>query len=245
MEYAIRSYIGTRKYQEDAAGACETEKGLFVIVCDGIGGRADGGASSEYTVKRLTDMFRNEFDDNFPSFITKAADMTDSEVFDAFGNNSGTTAVIIYICGGRLYWFSVGDSRIYIMRDDRIKQITADHTYRYVLELRKNKNIIDLETYERELPKGERLASFIGMGGVDIADVSLEPLHLKAGDRLLLTTDGLYKTLTENVIYGIISTNKGAEEAADELMDAVKEIDASKDNTTFALVYYDVTEEEV
>ena len=132
-----------------------------------------------------------------------------------------------------------------LVRDNRLRQITTDHNYRYVLDLRLRKGIIDKETYNKELSRGECLASFIGMGGVDIADVSLEPLHLKAGDRLLLTTDGLYKTLTENVIYGIISTNKGAEEAADELMDAVKEIDASKDNTTFALVYYDVTEEEL
>ncbi len=236
MNYEIRSIIGTRKVQEDAAGGCVTDNGLFVVVCDGIGSRAEGGASSKLTVSRFIEMYKNEYDGHFPKFITKAADITDMEVNEQFGKGCGTTVVAAHIKDNELNWFSVGDSRLYIIRDGRMKQITKDHNYGYVLERRREKNIIDEETYQSEIGKAERLASFIGMGGIDIVDVSMKPLTLKPGDRLLLTTDGLYKSLTEKTIYDTIATGKSLCITADELISAVKRYEGPTDNTTFSLI---------
>ncbi len=242
MVCEIRSFIGTRSVQEDHAAFCENEKGLFAVVCDGIGSRADGGSSSRLAADRFIELFCNEYIKNFPAFITDAAERIDAEVFENFGKNSGTAAVAAFITGNKLYWLSVGDCRIYIIRSGRIKQITTDHTYKYVLDLRRKNGIIDEHAYNREIEKGGHLASFIGMGGIDIVDVSLAPLKLKSGDKILLVTDGLYKTLTEKSVYDIISSDKSAEIIADKLIDAVKRAEGSIDNTTLALIYFDVTE---
>lgn len=209
MKCEIRSYIGTRKVQEDDADFCVTDKGLLAVVCDGIGSRPDGGSSSRLTVQHLIESFKTGYKSNFPSFITSAVSDADDIVCEKYGASCGTTALAAYITGNRLYWLSVGDSRIYIIRSGQMRQITTDHTYGYVLDLRRRKGIIDEETYSRELHKADRLASFVGMGGIDLVDISLEPITLFAGDKLLLATDGLYKSLTESEICGIITSKSG------------------------------------
>lgn len=232
----IRSCIGTRPYQEDAADSCETENGLFCTVCDGIGSRRDGGASSRLAAGRFTELFKAGFEGGFPSFITDAAERIDREVYESFGSSCGTTAVAVCIKGQDLWWLSVGDSRLYIFREGRLKQITTDHDYSYVLDLRLKKGIIDRQTFEAEKHKGGRLASFIGMGGIDIADLSMKPLHLEPGDRLLLTTDGLYKSIGDERIAAIMRENNEPAAAADSLMAAVKAHTGPTDNTTLAVI---------
>lgn len=243
MQCEIRTFIGTRTVQEDCADQCSTDNGLFVVVCDGIGSRSDGGASSKLAVSRFIERFR-QFDGNdFPGFILHAASDIDSEVYSTYGENCGTTAVCAYICDNKLYWLSIGDSRMYILRDGRLKQITTDHNYRYVLDLRLKKGIIDEEEYNRELSRSEYLVSYIGMGGVDVVDVSLHPIALRDSDRLLLTTDGLYKSLTEDTVYDIISADDKPENIAEKLMNSVKSCDIALDNTTFAIIDLTKTEE--
>ena len=237
MECEIRSYIGTRKQQEDAAACCETEQGLFCAVCDGVGSRKEGGSSSKLAVRRFTELFKKGFEGGFPAFITSAAEQTDREVFEAFGSSCGTTAVTVCIKGRELWWLSVGDSRLYILRSGRLKQITTDHDYSYVLDLRLKKGIIDRETYEAEKHKGGMLASFIGMGGIDIADVSVKPLTLEKGDMLLLATDGLYRALGDERTAEILNNNvNNVPAAADGLIEAVKACTGTIDNTTLAVI---------
>ncbi len=233
----IRSYIGTRSCQEDSAKSCETENGLFCAVCDGIGSRKDGGASSRLAADRFAELYSAGFRGSFPAFITAAAEKIDREVYESFGSGCGTTAVVACLHDRELWWLSVGDSRLYILRSGRLKQITTDHDYSYVLELRLRKGIIDRETYEAEKHKGGRLASFIGMGGIDIADVSMKPLMLEPGDRLLLTTDGLYKSVGDDRIAALMNEHNDPAAAADSLMAAVKSCSGPIDNTTFAVIY--------
>lgn len=236
MVCEIRTYIGTRSYQEDAADYCETDNGLFCAVCDGIGSRKEGGASSRLAAERFCESFKSGFEGGFASFITDAAERIDREVYESFGSGCGTTAVTVCIKDRELNWLSVGDSRLYILRGGRLKQITKDHDYAYVLDLRLKKGIIDEETYAAEKHKGGRLASFMGMGGIDIADVSLKPLRLEKDDVLLLTTDGLYKSIGDERIAEIMNENSGPAAAADSLMSAVKAYTGPIDNTTFAVI---------
>lgn len=244
VKYATRSFIGTRQTQDDSADCLLTENGLFAVVCDGIGSRKNGAASSKMTVESLIESFRSSYSGNFPEFITKAVEKTDDIVFDRYGNSCGTTVVSACIENDSLYWLSVGDSRLYIIRNGKIKQLTTDHNYGYVLELRKQKNLIDDETYNKEQIKAGQLASFIGMGGIDIVDVSMKPIRLNNGDRLLLSTDGLYKPLAEKKICDIIYSSADPSAAADHLLSAVKQTHQPLDNTTFTLIFFDKTEEE-
>ncbi|SDA23097.1 protein phosphatase [Ruminococcus sp. YE71] len=236
----IRSFIGTRKYQEDSADFCSADGELFCTVCDGIGSRSGGELSSQTAVRRFVELYKSSDTSDFSAFILAAAEQIDREVYDLCGEGSGTTAVAVLVRGRELYWLSVGDSRLYILRGGELRQITTDHNYSYVLDLRREKDLIDEETYLAEQKKGGCLASFIGMGGIDIVDVNFEPLILEPNDRLLLATDGLYRPLPHETICGLLSQGT-AREAADRLIDAVKSLDIERDNTTLAII--DLTEE--
>ena len=245
MECVIRSFIGTRERQEDAADFCITKKGLFAVVCDGIGSREDGAASSKMAVHRFVEYFRiSEFED-YPNYCVKAAALIDKEINEKYGDKCGTTVVTVFIRKDEMYWLSVGDSRLYIIRDGRIKQITTDHNYSYVLNVRKEKKIIDAETYDKEIDKGEQLVSFMGMGGIDLIDMNFRPFLMKQGDILLLTTDGLYKTLSSDDIFRIIISADNIDEAADDLISKVETCEGALDNTTLAIIKYDTMEEPI
>lgn len=236
MECEIRSFIGTRERQEDSAGHCTDGKGLFAVVCDGIGSRENGGGSSELAVKTLVgEYLRTDFD-SFPKRIIELAEKTDSYIYESFGNRSGTTVVAVYIRERELYWFSAGDSRLYILRGGRLMQITTDHNYSYLLKEKRQKNLIDDETYAKEAPKGDRLVSFLGMNGLELIDMNFEPFLLAEGDVLLMTTDGLYKALPEERIRDILGAEEQAADAADALLDEVKSREIPLDNTTFAVI---------
>lgn len=239
----IRSFIGTRTYQEDAAEFCETEQGLFAAVCDGVGSRADGGASSRLCVSRFIEAFQQGFSGSYPAFIVETAERIDREIYETFGERCGTTAVTVYLSGNALYWLSVGDSRLYIFRNGRLKQITTDHDYAYVIGLRLKKNLIDAAAYQAEQPKGSRLASYFGMNGIDIVDVSMQPLLLEQNDLLLLTTDGLYKKIGDEQIADILRLHPRPDAAADCLIQAVRQSEGATDNTTVAVIGYDMEEQ--
>ena len=194
-------------------------------------------------VKRFVELFKNSEFEDYPNHNVKAAALIDKEIFEKYGNKCGTTVVSVYIKNNEMYWFSVGDSRLYIIRDGKIKQITKDHNYSYVLSVRKEKRIIDTETYNKEIDKGEQLVSFMGMGGIDLIDMNFQPFEIKHNDILLLTTDGLYKILTSEDILRTITTNKGnIVNTADELIDRVRSCGGELDNTTLAIIQYNSME---
>ena len=236
MQCEIRSFIGTRERQEDAADYLIDERGLFAVVCDGIGSRSCGMESSELAVKILIRDYKTHTFDYFPKFIIDAAEQTDNELFERFGRKCGTTAVAAYIKENELYWFSVGDSRLYIFRNGRVKQITKDHNYHYILEEKMQKHIIDAETYKAEYPKGNQLISFLGMNAPELVDMNFEPLILAENDVLIITTDGLYRSVPEYRICDIVNENNSISVTADKLLDEVKKQDTELDNTTFAII---------
>ena len=236
MQCEIRTYIGTRQTQEDTAGYCITEKGLFAVVCDGVGSRTEGKGSSEMAVQMFVEQFRNTEFESYPDYILSTASRIDRRIFDAYGDQSGTTAVTAYVTDRQLYWFSVGDSRLYILRGGKLRQITTDHNYSFVLNVRKDKHLIDDETYQRELIKGGQLVSFMGMGGLDLVNLNFQPFMLEAEDILFLTTDGLYKALTPEQIIAVTESAPSLKAAADRLIEAVKTCQPPLDNTTFAMI---------
>lgn len=239
MQCEIRSIIGKRKEQQDYAEYCVDKKGMFVVVCDGIGSRADGGASARTAVEMYLEIYKKSEFDNFREFIIKATEKVNKTICDEFGKQCGTTVVLVQVSGDNLHWLSIGDSRLYIKRGGKLRQITKDHTYSYVLDTQLDKGLIDKETYEAEKKKGSYLASFLGMGCIDIVDIAIKPFVLEPGDELFLTTDGVYKALDEDDLVGFLSQNGNISEVSDRIINAVEGCGKNDvDNSTFALLRY-------
>lgn len=235
----MKTDIGTREEQQDYA-VCINEPGLFAaVVCDGMGG-LDGGYAAAYNAAEcLAEIIRKrDGTESISDLFFRSVDILDERVC-ALKNEkgepakSGTTVVAVVIENGNLYWLSVGDSRLYLMRGNELVQATRDHNYSLVLESLPEEYVLTPE----DIAKKDALVSFIGVGGVEIMDISNNPVPLIRDDVILLTTDGLFKALTDEQIKSIVNNSENIDSAACELL-AQAEINSpqSRDNITFVLI---------
>lgn len=246
-DVAIRTDIGTRDEQQDAVETYAERGVLAAVVCDGMGGMNGGSLASRSASREMIEIIKNrDNSEKIPELFLRSVDILDEKVFsitDSDGErmNAGTTIVSVFIKKNRLYWMSVGDSRLYICRGNDMLQATRDHNYFLSL----NSQNDGFEPLEEELEKGAALISFIGMGGVEVMDISANPFELQGGDKLLLTTDGLFKALSDNQIFRILSDFAKEEIAivADKILEeAINAAPDMRDNISFVLIQTDIQE---
>ena len=212
----IFSAIGQRDEQQDCAGFVLLPDSSLTVVCDGMGGLSAGKISSSHVVERITKAYEDCSPLSRPKrFLLKAVATLDSEVHslcDEKGNriNSGTTLVAAVAVQKTLHWMTVGDSRIYCLRNGCLEKLSCDHTYgEYLKEAYKDGQITE-ESYQQEIIKGAGLISFIGIGNLKIIDC--DTVSLMSGDRILLMSDGMYKYIPEDVIASVIDTITAVED---------------------------------
>ena len=240
------SYMGTRDYQQDSYFYFETAKGALAVVCDGMGGMEHGERASQIAVKTLAEDFNDWTGGSIPDFFASEAKKIDKAVYELRDENgkkmdAGTTCVAVIVDGSQMYWMSVGDSRIYIIRGNEVLCVTRDHNYGYRLDRMLEKGEIDREQYDAEKKRAEALISFMGLNGLEMLDVNKIPFELEQGDRVLLCSDGLYKNLADGQLDELlISGYLDARETLNSLMMAVKDREKKhKDNTTAIMLAYE------
>lgn len=248
LQTASGIHQGTRDYQEDALFIEETisfsdkdEAQLLGIVCDGMGGMENGKASSKAAVEIITEEFKNKKTiDDIPKFLKDSIYLVGKKVNEMTNGTGGTTLVAAVVDHNKLYWGSVGDSRIYILRKGEIAQLTRDHNYLLTLLERVQRGEIS-ETDARGHPKKEALISFIGMENLELIDICPSPFILQSGDIVLLCSDGLTKTLTDAEIAEIVFERYGDLQETARLL-PIETFDRSmggQDNISVVLIQYD------
>ena len=245
IEVSILSELGDRTEQQDSSGIECNGNVVLITVCDGMGGHQGGSLASKIAVSTITNSFKDNTLVDYIGFlhnVVNEADALVSQIQDLEGNriNAGTTMVTVIIDKNQLFWSSVGDSRMYLLRKDVFIQATVDHNYRGYLSEKLMNGEIDKEIYEIENQRGEALLSYLGMNGLSLVDYNREPLQLMGGDSILITTDGLYKILNDSEIMGIIRNFKNNQECGKALMEKTNKMARKKkinrDNITFALI---------
>ena len=247
---------GNRKYQQDAVYVSGSRKiagnrktRVFAAVCDGMGGMADGGLASSTAIH----MFREGFEKiekepniQIPTFFRqgiRSVDAVISQFPKEAGKGSGTTLVAVIAENNRLYWASVGDSRIYILRGRDMIQVTRDHNYMLRLQQMVDNGQMTLQEAQAKKQK-EALISFLGIGNVTLMDINEQPFEMQFGDIVLLCSDGITKTLPDDQIRDIIKNDAvSMKEKAKILVEAaVRGNTHSQDNTSVAILQYVETE---
>ena len=207
---------GNRKYQQDAVYVTPGQKlaankktRVFAAVCDGMGGMTDGGLASGTAIKMLAEGFeeiRNQPVVDVPAFFIhkiKEIDQVINSIPKERGKGSGTTMVAVVAEGNHLYWGSVGDSRLYILRGSDMIQVTRDHNYMLHLQMMVESGQMTWQEAQSKKQK-EALISFLGMGNVSLMDVNQKPFEMQFGDVVLLCSDGITKTLPDHQIRDIL-----------------------------------------
>lgn len=244
------SVIGSRKEQQDAILADKDyayiqNKRVIAVLCDGMGGLNGGAVASQISTAIIyQEFFKWQDTDKLPEFYMNVIPKIDEEISkleneDGTMMKAGTTLVSVIIKDEELYWASVGDSHIYIIRDNKIFCITEEHNYLKLLKER----VIRGEITEEEMnnnPQKEALISYIGMGGVKYIDINYKPFQLMEGDYIVLCSDGLYRTVEEEEMKEIIySCGDDVNQAAVCLTDyAISKGKKNQDNTSVIVIEF-------
>lgn len=207
----MRSDVGlVRENNEDSAYA----RGDCLIIADGMGGHSSGEVASAIAVHTFA-----AIPTPGPETLFTAATRTRDVLrrlsdADETLETMGTTIVALCEAEGSFYACHIGDSRMYRLRNGDLTQITTDHTHvQHLVETgRITREEISTHPYRAML-----LKSLDDQPGGAAPD--LIPVDLRAGDRVLLCSDGLSDYVPEHVIAQIL-LGSDLEEVADELINA-------------------------
>lgn len=204
--------------------ALQLNKGSLFVVADGLGGHLRGDLASLLAVQSTLDNFCSyKTVENPIPFMQKSLIEANKRVYEGDPDNlgkMGTTIAAALIKGHDLYTAHVGDSRVYVLRDNNLIQLTRDHSLREVNPDAAQNILTDALGISNNLnPKGK-------VGG---------PYQLKKGDQILICTDGLWDPLKSDVIKKILKDNKNTTNAVSQLIDAALKAGGT-DNISVSLI---------
>ncbi|MBQ9478928.1 MAG: Stp1/IreP family PP2C-type Ser/Thr phosphatase [Selenomonadaceae bacterium] len=213
-----------RSHNEDSFAVIEPET---YLVADGMGGQAAGEVASRMLVDSIRD-FLSETPlpwtcETLQRSIIKAGNKIYNAALDRQEyQGMGTTATMLHLEGHQAYYAHVGDSRLYRLKNDRLGQITDDHSY--VETLVRNGEIS--QAAARIHPMKNYLTQAVGA----MLDIKVDSGSFKVdnGDVFLLCTDGLTNMVDDDAIAAIIRNSR---DPAVELINAALEA-GGKDNIT-------------
>ena len=238
MEFIAKTDVGLRRSNnEDSYFAKKYSDDISLyIVADGLGGYEGGEIASRLLTIKMSRYFEEHLKDEsvVSNILLTALDKINGEIYKIEKsspkyNGMGTTIVLVAVIYNKVYYLSVGDSRLYYISNDRnsIKQITEDDTY--VNTLLKT-NVIEQKDVENH-PQKHVLTKAIGV----FKDIKTE-LHVLSDTSgyLLLCTDGLTNMLDDDTILQVLQMKK-FENTADEYIKKANE-NGGVDNTTVVVI---------
>lgn len=206
---------------------------LLAVLADGIGGHRAGEVAAEIAVESLSRVV-TESDGGQPRAILHAGvlqasqDILTASQQEADRHGMGSTVACIWLIGNRLYTVTVGDSRIYLMHNGHIRQISTDHTW---VQEALDYGLLQPDEVKNH-PNAHVIRRYLGSVKPVVPDFRLrledgereEPamqnqgMGLFAGDRLVLCSDGLTDLVEAEEIAGAF-TNHTLDEAVQSLVD--------------------------
>lgn len=249
VEVAGKTDVGcVRSNNEDNFG-WDARYGIFVV-CDGMGGQAAGEVASKLAVDEMLKYFRETAlaqpaatasngdetasVDSGSAALTISISRANHAIYEAAHQQDsragmGTTIVATLIRGNGLAIGHVGDSRIYLIRQGEIEQLTQDHSL--VMEQ------VRLGYITAEQAETSELQNVIlrALGSEEAVQSDVEDLLVLKDDVLVMSSDGLTRHVRDQEILNIVEQSASLEAACDELIQKAKDR-GGQDNITCLLV---------
>jgi protein phosphatase len=245
FEIASDQIDGARDYQEDTYMVTELEQAdngktcALAILADGMGGHTAGNVASSIAVK----IFNKSFQSSFPPIeveaaLTEALNVSNEKIRTSVKEKPalrgmGCTMVAAYLDDDDLYWVSVGDSHLYLIRERELIKPNANHSYGAYLDMMKGQGI---ELEEQVGMSRHMLMSAITGEKISNIDISETPIKVRPGDRVIVASDGL-DVLGTGAIIQYSSWSATASECVCALFKAVEDANKiNQDNTTLIVI---------
>jgi protein phosphatase len=209
-------------------------KGSLMLVCDGMGGHSAGEIASRVAVDVISRTYYDDTD-GAHSALAKAFQQANREIHEASLKDEtlkgmGTTATALVLKNGHAFAAHVGDSRIYLIRNDQIYAMTQDHSE--VMEMVR-RGLISLEEARHHPDKNVILRALGSHPEVEVSTWDA-PFPLRHNDMFLVCSDGLYDLVEDEEIKRL-ATSADPQPACHSLITLAKER-GGHDNITVAIV---------
>ncbi|MCQ2428042.1 MAG: Stp1/IreP family PP2C-type Ser/Thr phosphatase [Clostridia bacterium] len=255
MNYYGKSDIGkVREENQDSFGITELLPGVYIcVVCDGMGGAAGGSIASQIAVEVFTDTVREKLTPEPPATypdlgdrkvrqaLVDAVDAANLAVLnkareraDGSLDGMGTTlTAVLFTETGYAWSANVGDSRVYRVFPNGIRQLTHDHS---VVQEYLDKGIISSEdaksfAMRNVITRAVGVASWVE---ADVESVDIDPENGMNGS-LLLCSDGLYNCVSDERIVALMGSGESIDRRADMLVKTARK-NGGPDNITVIIV---------
>jgi len=214
LRFAARSDIGLLREGNEDSGYAGPR---LLVLADGMGGHAAGEVASSVAVAMLASLDDDspgpDILDRLSSAVQEANNhLRDMVLGDPDLEGMGTTLTALLRAGSRFGLVHIGDSRCYLLRGDKLQQITKDHTF--VQTLVDDGRI----TAEEASHHPQRNVIVRALDGREDVDLDLSIREAKVGDRYLLCSDGLSDVLSEETLRDTLAGADSPDSAAEELV---------------------------
>ena len=221
---ALRTDVGLVRSENQDFGMCTTTQeeldsypgGRLLIVADGMGGHRGGATASRLAAETVKAQFLGSETSDIPTALRDSLIRANARIYaEAQANpelrGMGTTTSVLAVRGEQGWLAHVGDSRIYLVRDGEIRQLTDDHSLVATMVREGLLTSAEAETHPR------RNVLQRSMGVAEEVEVDLRgPIDLQPGDTFILCSDGLHGLVKEPELKEIAA--KPIEVAADEFL---------------------------
>lgn len=232
--FAGKSDVGIAREINEDAFFCDSERGAFLAIADGVGGLEFGECASAAAIEILKKIFAERSvpaaaEPDFRAIfkrIDAEIESLGSELVPGFG--IATTLDVAADCGnGKICFAHIGDAGIFLFRGNEMTMLSEEHT---------------LAAAERRRGNAEYPASYVhtlsrALGMSLNCAPQVFCLELQRGDRILMATDGIARALPSGEIKGICTAPAGTPESIANALIAAANAAGGRDNATAIVAF--------
>ncbi len=235
---------GGRQLNEDRMGYSYTRSSSILLLADGMGGHPEGEVAAQLALQAMSAMYQKQANpeiEDITAFLTSAVMAAHRQIIKyaiekGMLDTPRTTVVAVVVQNGTATWVHCGDSRFYLVRKDELVVRTRDHSY---LEQPPKGH-----TPSRMAEHQNRniLFTCLGSPAKPVFDIA-GPVPLQQGDKLLLCSDGLWGTLSDDEIVHGLGRGVVGEVVPDLVEMALQRAGAASDNVTAIALEWETPDE--
>jgi len=220
LDFASMTHRGqVRKKNEDAFCSWDPDddrlrrkRGSLFVVADGMGGHQGGEVASRIAVDEIRRAYYSSPQKDPGKALCEAFAVANRAIIEESLKESslfgmGTTCTAMALVEGKAYFAHVGDSRAYLLRDGKLRQITSDHSL--VWDMVRSGVISEREAENH--PQRNIITRSLGSAADTAADSPATPLEVREGDVFLLCSDGLTTLVKDAEIEKLLAAAEPAQ----------------------------------
>ena len=224
---------GGRQLNEDRMGYSYTRSSCILLLADGMGGHPEGEVAAQLALQAMSAMYQKQANPeiaDIPAFLTAAVMAAHRQIIKyaiekGMLDTPRTTVVAAIVQNGTASWVHCGDSRFYMVRKGQLVVRTRDHSY--LEQPPKGHSPAKLAAHQNR----NILFTCLGSPAKPVFDMA-GPVPLQQGDKILLCSDGLWGTLSDDEIVHEIGQGVVGEAVPDMVEMALQRAGATSDNVT-------------